>query len=268
MGLHTSEKRVFSIVQRVGQPRINVLLKLVKRKIDVVLILCQHQTDQQTVGTVKTEQIVYGTVGVEIAVRGWKVFLPPRNRGQVHQCAQCFMDMYQQSLAGELFSFVQLVLREPQIETQCVRVDWLPIWQAVDQRFRFVVPSKHSQCVNAQQARSQLLVFGFALCFALLKQCKTARNQRFALLLGVFRVRQRRGQEVKIKSTEHDFELAAGWVLAQDGLGCLLSGSKALLIKYSAQMVANSAQFFVGGRGVKIEQRIDCHAKGTGDWWQ
>ena len=45
---------------------------------------------------------------------------------------------------------------------------------------------------------------------------------------------------------------------------CLLSGIKALLIKYGTQALGDSKQFLGRGGGVKVEQRIDCHAKRTG----
>lgn len=45
---------------------------------------------------------------------------------------------------------------------------------------------------------------------------------------------------------------------------CLLSGIKALLIKYGTQTLRDSKQFFGRGGLVKVEQRIDSHAKCTG----
>lgn len=187
MGLYARKKRVFAVVECVGQPRIDVLFKQVECLFRVALVLREHDAELQAVRAVEGKQFVDCAVRVPVAVRGGEIFLPPGDGHQHHQRAERFVDVGEQLLAGQLRGLVQPFLRQMQVDAQHIGVDRLLFRQAVDERLGLVVPPEHGQRVDAQQARAQLFVFFFAFGFALFEQGKAALDQRFAGLLGVIR---------------------------------------------------------------------------------
>ena len=74
MGLHSGKERVITVVQRIGESHIDILLEQIKRSLVVVLVLCKHDTEQKPIRAVQIKQVIYRGVSVYEATGSGKVF--------------------------------------------------------------------------------------------------------------------------------------------------------------------------------------------------